>query len=125
MVPTGCRCRRGKISLAPVNGSGATGWLLQTLEQPGKTLAAALRRTALLGPQDYLPPNPKRAGPTFPASWDTNIWRPDAADAEDYANAQAASDAAATPVVRRLIGTPMSIRMVLAPSPACLWTMCS
>ena len=48
-VPTGCQCRRGKTSLAPVNGSGATGWLYQTLEQPGKTLAAALGRTVLLG----------------------------------------------------------------------------
>jgi len=32
-----------------VNCSGATDWLYQTLEQPGKTLAAALGRIVLLG----------------------------------------------------------------------------
>jgi hypothetical protein len=44
---------------------------------------------------------PKRVGPTVPLGWDTNIWTPDGADAEDYANAQAASDAGAASVIRR------------------------
>ena len=48
-TPTGCRCRRGKISVALVNGSGTTGWLYQTLEQPGKTRAVALGLAALPG----------------------------------------------------------------------------
>ena len=56
-----------------------------------------------LGPQDYLPPNPKRAGPTIPPGWDTGGWNRDASAAgEDYTNAQAASDAGATPVVLAL-----------------------
>jgi hypothetical protein len=59
-----------------------------------------------LGPQDYLPPNPKRVGPTIPPDWGSIIYTPDAA--EGYANAKAASDAAATPVVRRHIGIQMA-----------------
>ena len=52
-----------------------------------------------LGPQDYLPPNPKRAGPTIPPGWDTSNWNPDAtAAAEDYTNAQAAAHASSTPI---------------------------
>ena len=65
--PTGCRCRRGKISLAPVNGSGVTGWLYQTLEQPGKTRAAALGRTALLGAARLLAAQPKTGRTNYSA----------------------------------------------------------
>ena len=80
--------------------------LWSSLAKPGRRL---WRRLSYLGPQDYLPTNPKRSGPTIPPAWETNIWGPDAdADAENYTNAQAASDAGATPVVRRHIGTPMA-----------------
>ena len=59
-----------------------------------------------LGPQDYLPPNPKRAGPTISPGWDPSCWNPDASTAgKDYTNAQPASDAGIAPVVRRHIVT--------------------
>ena len=54
---------------------------------------------------------PTQNGPDqlYPPGWDTSSWNRDAsAAAEDYTNAQAASDAGATPVVRRHIGTPMA-----------------
>src|SRR6476469_6089223 len=97
--------------------------LWSSLAKPWRRLWGEL---SYLGPQDYLPPNPKRTGPTISPGWDTSSWNPDATTADqDNTNAQTASDAAATPVVRRLIATPMSIRMVLAPLLACLWTMYS
>ncbi len=52
-----------------------------------------------LGPQEYLPPNPKRSGPTIPPAWGSILYTP--AAAEEYTNAQAASDAGAPPVTRR------------------------
>ena len=62
-----------------------------------------------LGPQDYLPPNPKRTGSTISPGWDTSSWNRDSsAAAADYTNAEAASGGGATPVVRRHIGTPMA-----------------
>ena len=80
--------------------------LWSSLAKPWRRLWGEL---SYLGPQDYLPPNPKRAGPTIPPGWDTSGWNPDASAAdEDYTNAQVASDAGATPVVRRYIGTPMA-----------------
>ena len=75
----------------------------------GKTLRRLWGELPYLGPQDYLPPNPKRTGPTISPDWDTSSWNPDASAAvEDYTDAQAASDAGATPVVRRHIGTPIA-----------------
>src|SRR3954451_15884588 len=68
MVYTGCRYRRAKISLVPVNGSGAIGWLYQTLEQPGKILAAALERTVLLGAARLPAVQPKTARTSYSAS---------------------------------------------------------
>jgi hypothetical protein len=54
-----------------------------------------------LGPQDYLPPNPKRAGPTIPPGWNTSSWNRDATAADqDYTNAQAPSDAGAAPLAQ-------------------------
>jgi hypothetical protein len=79
--------------------------LWSSLAKPGRRLWGEL---PYMGPQDHLPTNPKRSGPTISPGWETNIWRPDPAAAEDYTNAQAASDAGATPVVRRHIGTPMA-----------------
>src|SRR6476660_1379086 len=76
--------------------------LWSSLAKPWRRLWSEL---PYLGPQDYLPPNPKRAGPTISAGWDTSGWNRDASAAdEDYTNAQAASDGGATPVVRRLLG---------------------
>ena len=77
--------------------------LWSSLAKPWRRLWGGL---PYLGPQDYLPPNPKRVGPTIPPDWGTIPYTPDAAEEDTYA--QAASDAAATPVVRRLIGTPMA-----------------
>jgi hypothetical protein len=80
--------------------------LWSSLAKPWRRLWGEL---PYLGPQDYLPPNPERAGPTIPPGWNTSSWNPDAtAAAEEYTNAQAASDAGAAPVVRRHIGTPMA-----------------
>ena len=77
--------------------------LWSSLAKPWRRLWGGL---PYLGPQDYLPPNPKRAGPTISPGWDPSCWNPDASAAcEDYTNAQAASDAGATPVVRRHIVT--------------------
>ena len=80
--------------------------LWSSLAKPWRRL---WRELSYLGPQDYLPPNPKRAGPTISLGWDTSSWNPYATTAaEDYTKAQAASDAGATPLVRRHIGTPMA-----------------
>jgi len=80
--------------------------LWSSLAKPWRRLWGEL---SYLGPQDYLPPKPKRAGPTISPGWDTSSWNRDASAAdEDHTNAQAASDAGATPVVRRHIGTPMA-----------------
>jgi len=80
--------------------------LWSSLAKPWRRLGGEL---PYLGPQDYLPPNPKRTGPTISPGWNTSSWNPDASAAlEDYTDAQAASDAGATPVVRRHIGTPMA-----------------
>src|SRR6478735_5229111 len=73
--------------------------LWSSLAKPWRRLWGEL---SYLGPQDYLPPNPKRTGPTISPGWDTSSWNPDATTADqDYTNAQAASDAGPTPVVRR------------------------
>src|SRR5258705_6546600 len=70
--------------------------LWSSLAKPWRRLWDEL---SYLGPQGYLPPNPKRAGPIIPPCWDTSGWNRDATAAdEDYTNAQAASDAGATPV---------------------------
>jgi hypothetical protein len=80
--------------------------LWSSLAKPWRRLWGEL---PYLGPKDYLPPNPKRAGPTISLGWDTSSWNRDATTADqDYGNAQAASDAGATPVVHRHIGTPMA-----------------
>ena len=84
--------------------------LRSSLAKPWRRLWGEL---PYLGPQDYLPPNPKRAGPTISLGRDTSSWNRDAtAAAEDYTNAQAASDAGATPVVRRQIGTPDGFHLI-------------
>ena len=41
--------------------------LWSSLAKPWRRLWGEL---PYLGPQDYLPPNPKRAGPTIPPGWD-------------------------------------------------------
>jgi hypothetical protein len=84
--------------------------LWSSLAKPWRRLWGEL---PYLGPQDYLPPNPKRAGPTISPGWDTSSWNRHASAAtEDYTNAQAASDAGATPVVRRQIGTPDGFHLI-------------
>ena len=67
--------------------------LWSSLAKPWRRLWGEL---SYLGPQDYLPPNPKRVGPTIPPDWGTILYTPDAA--EEYTNAQAASDAGTAPV---------------------------
>ena len=77
--------------------------LWSSLAKPWRRLCGEL---PYLGPQDYLPPNPKRTGPTISSGWDTSCWNCDAsAAAEDYTNAQAASDAGTPPVVRLALGS--------------------
>jgi hypothetical protein len=59
-----------------------------------------------LGPQDYLPSNPKRLGPVIPRRWDRSGWNRDASPAAaDYTNTPAASDACAPCLVRPHIRT--------------------
>jgi len=71
------------------------------------------RELSYLESQDYLPPNPKRTGPTISPGWDISCWNRDAsAAAEDYTNTQAASDAGATPIVRRHIGNPDGFHLI-------------
>jgi hypothetical protein len=80
--------------------------LWSSLAKPWRRLWGEL---SYLGPQDYVPPNPKRTGPTISPGWDTSSWNRDAsATVEDNTDAQAASDAGAAPVVRRHIGTPIA-----------------
>ena len=69
--------------------------LWSSLAKPWRRLWGEL---PYLGPQDYLPPNPKRAGPTIPPGWGSILHTPDAAAEEEYTNAQAASDASTAPV---------------------------
>jgi len=81
--PTGCQCRRGKISLPP---SMVLGQPVGDIERRGslaKPGAAASGRVPHLGPQDELPPNSKWAGPTIPARWD---------DRQRYSSAYGDSD---------------------------------
>jgi hypothetical protein len=80
--------------------------LWSSLAKPWRRLWGKL---SYLGPQDYLPPNPKRAGPIIPPGWDISCWNRDAsAAAEDYTNAQAASDAGATPVASGIGTAPLT-----------------
>ena len=75
--------------------------LWSSLAKPWRRLWGEL---PYLGPQDYLPPNPKRVGPTIPPDWDTSSWNRDATAADvDHTNGQAASDAGTAPVDRRHI----------------------
>ena len=81
--------------------------LWSSLAKPWRRLWGGL---PYLGPQDYLPPNPKRAGPTIPPGWDTSGWNPDASAAgEEYTNAQVASDAGATPVASGIGTAPLTL----------------
>ena len=64
--------------------------LWSSLAKPWRRLWGGL---PYLGPQDYVPPNPKRVGPTIPPDWGTILYTPDAAAEEELTNAQAASDA--------------------------------
>jgi len=78
-VPIGCRCRRGKISLPPVNGfwdnrsvisnSGAA-W-----QNPGGGFGVGC---LTWGPQNDMPCDTKWAGRTIPLDWDSRRWNSDA-----------------------------------------------
>ena len=79
-----------------------------------------------------LPPNPKRAGPTIPPAWEVLLYTP--AAAEEYTNAQAASDAGAPPVTlrmlmpelrRRLGGVPVVVAWRFEGSVFCLPSVCA
>ena len=77
--------------------------LWSSLAKPWRRLWGEL---SYLGAQDFLPSNPKWTGPTISSGWDTSCWNCDAsAAAEDYTNAQAASDAGTPPVVRLALGS--------------------
>ena len=86
---TGCRCRRGKISLAPVNGSGATGWLLSNSgaawQNPGGGFGA---NCPTWGRKTTCRPTQNGPDQLYPPGWDPSGWNRDATAAdEDYTNA--------------------------------------